>query len=418
MPEGARRMQTATARQGLALAGGGPLGGIYELGALIALEESLTGFDLVHCDVYVGVSVGAVFASCLANSIRPRELYCMTISGDAGQGPFDPGRLLQPALREFVGRALALPPLFFASFLQWLQGPFSHGIIEEFVRVLRAIPAGMFDSAPLASSLAHLFAAPGRTDDFRKLRNKLFVVAAELDSSRSVPFGAPGYDDIPISRAVQASVALPGYYAPVSINGRAYVDGVLNKTLHASVALAEGVKLLICINPLVPFDRALANEHHAKDHGPLSGYGLPLVMSQTFRAIIHSRMRTAFGRYAAEYPDADIVLFEPPTDDPEMFFVNVFSQADRKRLCEHAYQQTRSELRRRADTLEPILAKHGVALNRATLDDATRTLKATVTAPAYSRLVSLLLRPFDGALARLEGALWRAESGASDRSPP
>src|SRR5208283_141410 len=122
MPEGARRMQTATARQGLALAGGGPLGGIYELGALIALEGSLTGFDLVHCDVYVGVSVGAVFASCLANSIWPRELHCMTISGEAGQGPFDPGRLLQPALREFVGRALALPPLFFASFLQCCRG--------------------------------------------------------------------------------------------------------------------------------------------------------------------------------------------------------------------------------------------------------------------------------------------------------
>ncbi|MBV8577432.1 MAG: patatin-like phospholipase family protein, partial [Acetobacteraceae bacterium] len=303
-------------------------------------------------------------------------------------------------------------------FIHWMRQPFVLGMIESFERIFRAIPTGMFDSAPLASSLARLFAAPGRTNEFRKLKNKLFVVAAELDSSRSVPFGAPGHDDVSISRAVQASVSLPGYYPPVSINGHSYVDGVLNKTLHASVALAEGVKLLICINPLVPFDRALATEHHPKDYGPLLGYGLPLVMSQTFRAIIHSRMRTAFGRYAAEYPDADIVLFEPPTDDPEMFFVNVFSYADRKRLCEDAYQQTRRELRRRADTLEPILAKHGVALNRTTLDDANRTLAATVAAPAYSRLVSLFFKPFDHALARLEASLSPAEAGTSERSPP
>ena len=37
-----------------------------------------------------------------------------------------------------------------------------------------------------------------------------------------------------------------------------YVDGALNKTLHASVALDEGVALLLCVNPLVPFDASAA----------------------------------------------------------------------------------------------------------------------------------------------------------------
>src|SRR5208283_101629 len=349
----------------------------------------------------------------------PRALHRMMISGEAGEDPFDPGRLLQPAWHEYLRRALALPSLFVSSFMQWLEAPFSHGILESFQRVFRSVPTGMFDNGPLAAALSHLFASPGRTNDFRKLPHKLFVVAADLDSSHSVPFGTPGLDDVTISRAVQASTALPGYYPPVPINGRSYVDGVLNKTLHASVALADGVKLLICINPLVPFDRALAKERQAEDHGPLDGYGLPLVMSQTFRAIIHSRIRTAMGRYPVDYPDADIVLFEPPTADPEMFFVNVFSYADRQRLCEHAYQQTRAELRRRAETLEPILAKHSVALNRATLDDAARTLTATAAAPTYSQLVSLLFRPLNDALARLEAMLSPpGEAGASERSPP
>ena len=40
-------------RIGLALGGGGPLGGIYEIGALRALDEALDGLDFNNIDVYV-----------------------------------------------------------------------------------------------------------------------------------------------------------------------------------------------------------------------------------------------------------------------------------------------------------------------------------------------------------------------------
>jgi NTE family protein len=80
----------------------------------------------------------------------------------------------------------------------------------------------------------------------------------------------------------------------------------LIKTLHASVALHAGADLLICINPLVPFDSRLAaqrprheNPTPAPDH--LVDGGLPVVLSQTFRAIIHSRMRTGMDRYRHEF---------------------------------------------------------------------------------------------------------------------
>jgi NTE family protein len=45
-------------RVGLALAGGGPLGAIFEIGALCALEEAVPGLDLNALDGYVGVSAG------------------------------------------------------------------------------------------------------------------------------------------------------------------------------------------------------------------------------------------------------------------------------------------------------------------------------------------------------------------------
>ena len=83
----------------------------------------------------------------------------------------------------------------------------------------------------------------GRTDDFRQLGKRFVVVAADLDSGQAVRFGEPGMDHVPISLAVAASSALPGLYSPVEIDGRHYVDGVLLKTLHASVALEKGADL-------------------------------------------------------------------------------------------------------------------------------------------------------------------------------
>ena len=59
-------------KQGIALAGGGPLGAIWEIGALVALDEALVGIDFADCDVYVGVSSGSFVAAGLANGISPR----------------------------------------------------------------------------------------------------------------------------------------------------------------------------------------------------------------------------------------------------------------------------------------------------------------------------------------------------------
>ena len=98
------------ARRGVALAGGGPLGAIYEVGALVALEEALQGFSLNDCDVYVGVSSGSFFAAGLANGMTPREMFEAFIT-NAMDDPFDPAVLTQPALSEFARRILSLPPV-------------------------------------------------------------------------------------------------------------------------------------------------------------------------------------------------------------------------------------------------------------------------------------------------------------------
>jgi len=361
-------------KKGIALAGGGPLGGIWEIGALVALDEVLVGIDLTDCDVYVGVSSGSFVAAGLANGITPREMYKMFVESEAADDPFEPDMLLRPAVAEYLRRLATLPQLFLSSAQHYLRDPWSGRFFESFQELARVLPTGVFDNTGIGQYLARLFSAPGRTNDFRRLGHKLFLVATDLDSGRVVPFGARGWTTIPISQAVLASAALPGLFSPVEIRGRSYVDGALMKTLHASVALREGVELLLCINPLVPFNADLAARQTHSKPVSLAKAGLPTVLSQTFRAIIHSRMRVGMDRYRTDYPDADVLVFEPETGDTEMFFTNVFSYSARRRLSEHAYQKTRTDLRRRSDEIEPILARHGVKIDHEVLADRTRVL--------------------------------------------
>ena len=79
--------------------------------------------------------------------------------------------------------------------------------------------------------------------------------------------------------------------------------------------------------------------------------GLPVVLSQTFRTLIHSRLELGLKGYESSHPQTDILLFEPDQRDPEMFLANTFSYSQRRHLAEHAYQATRRQLLERAQDL-------------------------------------------------------------------
>ncbi len=395
---------------GLALAGGGPLGGIYEVGALLALADSLDGLDLNNLDVYVGVSSGGFVAAALANGISPAQMYRLFID-DGVDAALKPEIFLRPAFGEFARCALALPGLVAEATLQYLRDPFNRGSMRAFATMARALPTGVFDNGVIDRFLARLFSAPGRSNDFRELRAKLFLVATNLDTGASVTFGPGSHGHVPISRAIEASSALPGLFPPVEIDGGHYVDGALNKTLHASVALDQGVRLLLCVNPLVPFDASAAQRHGMPHVDRVTGGGLPLVLNQTFRAVIHSRMQVGMERYARRYPHADIALFEPAREDADMFFANIFSYRQRRRLCSVAFSTTRDGLAARAEALAPLLRRHGIALRHDRLADATRNITAALTDPrplqhdVASRTVKQTARELAHTLDHLERAV-------------
>ena len=346
----------------LALAGGGPEGAIYQIGALRALSESIEGLDVNQLDTYVGVSAGAFIAANLVNRMTPAQMCRAIVKQEPGEHPFTPETFFQPAGREFLDRIRRLPRLLKEAVINASRRGHDPVLADVLMRLGRALPVGVADNAPICDYLERIYAIKGRTDSFQELDRQLFVIATELETGKSIRFGESGWDDIPISKAVQASSALPGLYRPVEIKGRSFVDGVLLKTLHASVALDEGADLVFCINPIVPVD--LHSGDGEVPNGYLSERGLPTVLSQTFRTLIHSRLHVGLRAYDEKYPEADVVLFEPRSDDYRMFFTNIFTFSSRKAVCEHAYNVTRRQLRSRANELEPILARHGLRLDR------------------------------------------------------
>jgi hypothetical protein len=161
----------------------------------------------------------------------------------------------------------------------------------------------------------------------------------------------------------------------------------LKRTLHASAALEAGMQLVLCVNPLVPFSSAGRRSERA--HLRLVDGGLPAVLSQTFRSIIHSRMQVGMSRYERQFSGADVVLFEPHASDADIFYSNIFSYSNRKRLAEHAYQRTRSQLFARRHELAPILERHGVGLRIDVLADTERTLVSAVRRRRAAQFVAL-----------------------------
>ncbi|MDE1959303.1 MAG: patatin-like phospholipase family protein [Xanthomonadaceae bacterium] len=400
-------------RIGLAVAGGGPIGGMWELGALHALADSIDGLDLTELHVYVGVSSGSFLAAGLANGLDTAEMARIFLTGNSREAVFHPESFVRPAVFEYLRRASGLPRMM----LDWVgdiaRNPLNIRVSEVVLRLGSLLPTGLFDNESVEAFLRGVFTGPGRSNDFRELGRRLLLIAVELDSGKAVRLGGPGLEAVPISRAVEASAALPGLYPPVKIGDRWYVDGALARTLHASAALDAGATLVFAVNPLVPYnaDRT-ADTGRAAPESLIRG-GLPAVLSQTFRTLLTSRMQAGLGKYAKAYPQADMLLFEPRCDEIELFFTNLFSYSHRRRVAELAWRVVRADLRRHAESVTPLLARHGLALHRDRLDETGRSLESSLLLhPARHAATASL----NAALNALDGAL-RQRKTASVRMP-
>ena len=173
-----------------------------------------------------------------------------------------------------------------------------------------------------------MLADPDRSDDFRLLDSELYLTATDLDTCERVVLGGEDWDDVPISRAVAASTALPMIYKPVEIKGRQLIDGGIRSTTNVDIAVERGAKFVIVINPLVPyvndFQKVIPTITGSRVRR-VSDMGFPQIGYQTFKLLAHQRLHEAVSHWQEKYPGVDIILIEPDPNDELMFETNIMN---------------------------------------------------------------------------------------------
>jgi NTE family protein len=317
-------------RRGLALAGGGVIGGMYEVGALAALEESLNGGDAFF-DVYVGCSAGSVVASLMANGVQPGELYRIL-----EQDLPDPFNFRRGAVYASDSARRA-----FGTFgrLLWALGrnAFDSGgsLPDMLARAEGKLPAGFFKLSTLERFLREALAARGLTNSFSDLKRTLLIPAVDLDRAERVVFGRGELGDVPISQAVAASSAIPGFFEPHHIDGRDYVDGGVGFSGHADLAAESGAEIVLVVNPLVP--------NQGANGAGLRSRGLYSIMEQANRIYSQNLLKLGLDVMAARHPRTAFFLLQPPHTATEMFGPSMGFEASRAAL-RYGYASTREWL--------------------------------------------------------------------------
>src|SRR5215212_6077143 len=361
------RRRPRRSRTALVLGGGGVTGGVYEIGALRALDLLAVNRTVNQFDVYVGTSAGSFVAALTANGVTPEEM--MRVVNQQVPTPFkdvDRGTLMRPNMLEFA-RAGALMPLKMLGLARNVLGQFrSTSVIDVAVGLAEALPSGIYDGKGIEEYLRSVLGDPDRVDDFRLLQHELFLTATDLDTCERIVMGGPDWDDVPISRAVAASTALPMVYKPVEIKGRHLVDGGLRSTTNVDVAVEAGATFVIVVNPLVPyvndFQKVIPTMWGSRVRR-VRDMGFPQIGYQAFKLLAHQRLHEAVATWKERYPGVDIILIEPDPNDELMFETNILNFTRRVEIARHGFESVTLKLASEYDSLKAICAKHGIEIS-------------------------------------------------------
>src|SRR6202048_1357533 len=198
-PSGSRESTTRRRRQrsktALVLGGGGFTGGVYEIGALRAIDLLSVNRTVNEFDVYVGTSAGSFVAAAVANGVTPEEM--MRVIVQQVPTPFPDARvnsLLRPNYAEFVAKGLLLP-LRLAQLLRTLVRDLGQvSAVDIAVALASSLPSGLYSSGGVEQYVRRILSDPDRTDDFRLLKPELYLAATDLDSCERIGLGAAARD--------------------------------------------------------------------------------------------------------------------------------------------------------------------------------------------------------------------------------
>ena len=309
-------------RVGIVLGAGGVLGGAWMAGALAALNQ-VTGWDPRQADWLVGTSAGAVFAALLAAGVPPPRL----LPPDSKAEPADEWILNELALESSYRSAHWLPRTPLGSWRLALAGMLQVPSIWSVLQTLSGIaPAGRVSADPIMRTVrqagAHGWPA----------RPNCRIVATDYDSGRRVVFGETGAPAVDLARAVGASCAIPGFFEPVPISGRRYVDGGLHSLCNLDLLEASDLDVVICFSAMTS---------HLNQRGPV-----PL------RRSVHSLFGLGVEQLdrhanALTRRGVDVVVIEPTAMDQAAMGGNLMDAGRWRSVIEVALTSVAGQLRRR-----------------------------------------------------------------------
>ncbi len=364
-----RRTRKRSEKTALVLGGGGFTGGVYEIGALRALDLLTVNKSINDFDIYVGTSAGALIASFAANGITPEQM--MRVVNNQVPTPFadiDYGSLLRPNVKEFAAKGIRFPWHLARILREIPHSLLNLSPMELVVALTDFLPSGIYTGAGIEDYVRQVLSEDGRTDDFRELGSELYLAATDLDTCERIVLGTDGWDDVPISSAVRASAALPMVYKPHVIKDRELIDGGIVSTTNLDIAVEAGATFVLVVNPLVPF----VNDFQSEVATGLLGEGRPQRVSdlgfskigyQTFKLIAYQRLHEMARTWEERYPGVDIVLIEPEPDDRLMFETDILDYSSRIDIARHGFQSVTMHLAEQYDRLHEVTQRHGIEIS-------------------------------------------------------
>jgi NTE family protein len=292
----------ARPRVGLVLAAGGTVGIAWLVGALAALRRR-TGWDPAEADLLAGTSAGAVVAAVLAAGQDPAGL--LDLAEDSA------------ALDEAIAAASAdagrgggpLP----GSLALGLTGLLTTDPHRRVASLLGFLPRGRRPTDDVRG-LTHEAVSDGWPADGR-----LWVHACDYRTGRRVTFGRPGAPAAELHDAVAASCAVPGYYRPVAIGERTYVDGGLWSFTNLDVLAGQGCDVVVCLSPT-----------SSRERGSL----VDTAVCGLLRRSVGARLGREADALRAE--GAEVVVVEPSAEDLRAMGVNPMGIDRSRRIVETA----------------------------------------------------------------------------------